>query len=153
MHTLSMDLAARIEMLTEDVTRLGGESMRYASISATLASELALLRGRVDAHESQIAALADTVARVHALTREIRDQQGVFAEDTVKHVQRLHRVLIGQGEIMHSVADGVAVAVAASTAQTDALATLSRARKTFALAPTLIGLGLFLAGLIAGLFR
>ena len=79
-----MDLAARIEMLTEDVTRLGGESMRYASISATLASELALLRGRVDAHESQIAALADTVARVHALTREIRDQQGVFAEDTAR---------------------------------------------------------------------
>ena len=153
MHTLSMDLAARIEMLSEDVTRLGGESLLYASLAAKLTTELAALRGRVDGHEAKLADLSDNVARVHALTREIRDQQGVFAEDTVKHVQRLHRVLIGQGEIMHSVADGVAVAVAASSAQTEMLGTLSRAKKTFALAPTLIGFGLFLAGLIAGLFR
>lgn len=148
-----MPLTARIDTLTEDVARLGAESMRYASIAATLATELALLRGRVDGHECQLSTLAENVASMHALTREIRDQQGLFAGDTVKHVQRLHRVLIANSEDLLGISKGVATAVAASNAQTDALATLASARRTFALAPTLIGLGLFLAGAVAGFLR
>lgn len=148
-----MDFAERFEVLARDVIRLGTDSERYASIAAALTTELASLRGRVDTHAAEIARLGDTVARVHSLTREIRDQQGLFADNTAKHVQQLHRTVIGQGEVMASVAHGVAVAVAASSAHTEALGVMSRARKTFELAPVLIAVGLFLSGLVAGLFR
>jgi predicted RNase H-like nuclease (RuvC/YqgF family) len=148
-----MDLAERLEKLAEDVARLGSDSETHSRVARALTSELANIRSRVDLHSVELERLGETVSRVHALTREIRDQQGVFADDTAKHVQQLHRTVIAQGEVMRSVHDGVSTAVAASNAQSEALAVMSRARKTFALAPTLIGLGLFLAGLVAGLFR
>lgn len=148
-----MDLHDRLERLAADVARLGSDSETHTRVARALTSELANIRSRVDVHSIELERLGETVSRVHALTREIRDQQGVFADDTAKHVQQLHRTVIAQGEVMRSVSDGVAAAVDASNAQTEALAVLSRARKTFALAPTLIGLGLFLAGLLAGLFK
>lgn len=148
-----MDLAARIEMLSEDVTRLGGESMLYASLAAKLTTELEALRSRVDGHDAQLTGLRDDVANIRALTREIRNQQDIFAGAAEKHVKQLHGGMEAQKQIMSNIASDVAAAVAASQSQIDAIKTLGKARKAFALAPTLIGFGLFLAGLIVGFFR
>lgn len=148
-----MDLSERIEKLAADIARLGIDSEAHSRVAASLTSQLEFIRVKVDGHEGDIVELKSKVEMVHAVTREIRDNQDEFSKSAARHVKRLHGEMAGQREIMQDVAGNIATAIEESRAHTQALATMSQAKKVFALAPTLIGLGLFLAGLLAGLFR